>query len=232
MTLSTRALAAAAALAVGVGVSACSSETSGSPAASSASPTSGAASPSAAAPTPSPTAPAPIPTLAEYIKQNNITETPVAKGDPGAPTVTLPPPQGWEDMGPNTPPGAYSAIAYTADPAAAQNPPTVVLTMTKLTGNVDPAKVLEVAPGSVRTYPGFEGPPTGQPGKLGGFDATVIGGTYPKDGMNHLLAQKTVVIPGQDGLYVLQLLADGSEDQASALMQATSAIDQQATITP
>ncbi len=47
-----------------------------------------------------------------------------------------------------------------------------------------------------------------------------------------MIAQKTVVIPGEDGLYVLQLNADGTEDQAGPLMTATKAIDDQAKITP
>ena len=47
-----------------------------------------------------------------------------------------------------------------------------------------------------------------------------------------MIAQKTVVIPGQDGLYVLQLNADGTEDQMGPLMDATSVIDEQTTITP
>jgi hypothetical protein len=231
MSFPTRTLAAAAALAVGLGVSACGSERTSGSATTSPSTSSAAAAPSPSAAPPSP-APAPIRTLADYIRENDIVETPVTKGEAGAPTVELPPPQGWEDMGANTPPGAYSALAFTADPAAAQNPPTIVLTMSKLTGNVDPAQVLQAGPNTVRTYPGFEGPETGQTGKLGGFDASVIGGTYTKDGANHLIAQKTAVIPGQDGLYVLQIVADGSEDQAQALMSATSAIDASTTITP
>jgi hypothetical protein len=41
-----------------------------------------------------------------------------------------------------------------------------------------------------------------------------------------------VVIPGQDGLYVLQLNADGTEDQTGSLMDATNVINEQTTITP
>jgi hypothetical protein len=47
-----------------------------------------------------------------------------------------------------------------------------------------------------------------------------------------MIAQKTVVVPGQDGLFVLQLNADGTEDQAMPLIDATAAIDEQTTITP
>jgi hypothetical protein len=104
--------------------------------------------------------------------------------------------------------------------------------VSKLTGNVDPKKVLEFAPGEIRNLPGFDGGNEGEPDTLSGFEAVQVGGTYTKDGVVRAIAQKTVVIPGQDGLYVLQLNADGLEDQIGALMDATSAIDEQTKITP
>ncbi len=234
MTIPLRAgVIAIAAVAFGVGLSGCGSDTAKSESSTSSSATSApSAASSSSAPTTSAQAAAPAPTLADYIRDNNIVETPVSQGDPGSPTIEIPTPKGWEDMGPNTPEGAYSAMAFTADPAMATNPPTVITKVFKLTGNVDPAKVLQAAPGDVRNLPGFEGPGGGQPNKLGGFEATVIGGTYPKDGVTRMVAQKTVVIPGQDALYVLQLNADGTEDQAYPLMDATSTIDDQAKITP
>ena len=77
-----------------------------------------------------------------------------------------------------------------------------------------------------------EGNGTGSASTLGGFDAWQIGGTYTKNGVKHAVAQKTVTILGSDGLFVLQLNADGTEDQMGVLMDATSVIDQQTTITP
>ena len=59
-----------------------------------------------------------------------------------------------------------------------------------------------------------------------------VGGTYMKDGGKRAVAQKTVTIPGTDGLFVLQLTADGSEDQMGILMEAKGAIDEQTKITP
>ncbi|TRW81987.1 hypothetical protein FK535_13940 [Mycolicibacterium sp. 018/SC-01/001] len=234
MTTSARAgLIALAALTLGVGLSACSSETSGTASSSSSSASSATSSAQAAPPTSS-APPAPIVTLADYIRDNSIVETPVQPGDAGSPTIELPTPRGWEEMT-DAPEGAYSALTFTGDPdnpTAAADPATVVTKVVKLTGNVDPAKVLEVASGELRSLPGFEGPAGGQPNKLSGFDASVIGGTYSKDGASRMIAQKTVVIPGQDGLYVLQINADGSQDDAYALMDATSTIDDQAKITP
>lgn len=237
MTTSARAgLIALAALTLGVGLAGCSNDTSGtaSGASSSAASSSVSSSAQAAPPTSAPPSepPAPIVTLADYVRDNNIVETPVMPGDAGSPTIELPTLEGWEDMGSNAPEGSYSASAFTGDPAAAADPATVVTKVVKLTGNVDPAKVLEVAPGELRALPGFDGPSAGQPNKLSGFDATVIGGTYTKDGAQRMVAQKTVVIPGQDGLYVMQINAEGTPDEANALMDATSAIDDQAKITP
>lgn len=233
MTTSARAgLIALAALTLGIGLSGCSSNTSGSASSASSSATSSSAASSAqAAPPTSSAPPAPIVTLADYVRDNNIVETPVMPGDAGSPTIELPTLEGWEDMGSNAPEGSYSASVFTSDPPVA-DPATVVTKVIKLTGNVDPAKVLEVAPGELRTLPGFDGPGAGQPNKLSGFDATVIGGTYTKDGAQRMVAQKTVVIPGQEGLYVLQINAEGTPDEANALMDATAAIDDQAKITP
>ena len=118
------------------------------------------------------------------------------------------------------------------DPAAANDPPTIIALMSKLTGNVDPAKILEFAPGELNNLPGYEGEDNGSASTLGGFDAWQMGGSYMKDGTKRMITQKTVVIPGQDGLYVLQLNADGLENQMGPLMDATTVIHDQTTITP
>ncbi|MBX7435598.1 LpqN/LpqT family lipoprotein [Mycobacterium sp. Y57] len=181
-------------------------------------------------PTTSAQASGPNYTIADYIRDNDIVETPVQRGDPGAPTVDLPVPPDWEDAGPRTPEGAWSAIIST-DPAMADDPPTIVALMSRLTGDVDPAKILEYAPGELQNLPGFEGEGSGA-STLGGFEAREAGGTYVRDGAKRAIAQKTVVIPGQDGLYVLRLKADALEDQSFELIFAVAAIDDETTITP
>ncbi|MCF6390488.1 LpqN/LpqT family lipoprotein [Mycobacterium sp. MBM] len=170
-------------------------------------------------------------TIAEYIQDNGITEAQVKRGADGAPTVNLPTPAGWLDAGPGTPDWAYSQIVYT-DPSMPPPPPTITAIMSKLTGDVEAAKILEFAAGELQNLPEFDGPAEGQPGKLGGFDAVQVGGTYVKDGKNLLVAQKTTVIPVDDGVYVLQINAEGTEEQMGPLMDATAAIDEETTITP
>ena len=135
------------------------------------------------APTTSAQASGPSYTIGDYIKDNGIVETPVHRGDPGSPTVNLPFPPGWKDAGPRTPEWAWGAMVFTG-PAAPNDPPTIIALMSKLTGNVDPAKILEFAPGELKNLPGYEGDGNGSASKLGGFDAWQIGGSYMKDGTN------------------------------------------------
>jgi hypothetical protein len=232
MTRSLRAgVIAVAAIAIGIGLSGCGSDTKSEPSTSKQTSAESSTTPSKAAPTSSAPAAVPNKTIVDYIKENGIVESPVHRGDPGSPTIVLPFPPGWEDAGSRTPGWAYAAIV-SSDPAMAQDPPTIIALVSKLTGNVDPAKILEYAQGEIKNLPGYDGAAEGSPSTLAGFDATQIGGTYTKDGVKRAIAQKTVVIPGQDALYVLQLNADGTEDQMGALMDATSVIDEQTTITP
>jgi Probable lipoprotein LpqN len=71
-----------------------------------------------------------------YVKENNIQETRVNRGDPGSPTIDLPIPDGWEPAGENAPEWAYGAITYTG-PEGAEYSPSIVALLSKLTGNVD-----------------------------------------------------------------------------------------------
>jgi len=57
--------------------------------------------------------------------------------------------------------------------------------MSKLTGNVDAAKVMEYAPGELKNLPGFDGG-DGNTSTLGGFDAYQIGGSYAKAGVKRI----------------------------------------------
>jgi hypothetical protein len=173
----------------------------------------------------------PNPTIASYIQQNNIQETPVKRGDPGSPTIDLPIPEGWRPAGEDTPEWAYGAIIYTG-PEAAEYTPSVVALVSKLTGNVDPQKIIDLAPGELNNLPGWKPLNEGATSTLGEYPAYQLGGTWVQDGKTKVVAQKTVVIPGSDGLYVLQLNADGLENQLDIIGAATDVIDSQTKIAP
>ncbi len=168
-------------------------------------------------------------TIQDYIKENNIQETVIKRGDVG-PAIDLPVPDGWEIKN-GLPEAPYGAIVYT-DSKVPDNPPRILAIFEKLTGNVDPAQILALAPGELQNISGFDGPAEGTKGTLGGYDAVQLGGSYDLDGKQGMIAQKTVVIPGQDGLYVLQLNAYSAESEADILMNATDIVDEQTKITP
>jgi hypothetical protein len=206
-----------AAVALGMGLEGCGSDTKTAP---------------SAAPNGTTTSTAgPVKTIADYIKENNITETPVHRGDPGSPTINMPLLPDWQQAGSRTPESAYDAILYNTQATAADSP-TIITLVSKLVGNVDAGTILADAPGEIKKLPGYSGPPDGGRGKLSGFDAIQIGGSYLKDGVRRAVGQMTAVIPGQDGLYVLQLNAESAVDQAQTLAVATAVIAQQAKITP
>ncbi|MEI8082065.1 MAG: LpqN/LpqT family lipoprotein [Actinomycetes bacterium] len=170
-------------------------------------------------------------TILRYIKDNQITSTAVQVGDPGAPKIVIALPQGWSDLGTDTPPRAYGAVQ--SDTAGDPNdPPTIVVLLSKLTGDVDPAKILEYAPGELRNLPNYVAAAEPTTDKLSGFDAIQLAGLYERDGTQRTIAQKTVVIPANDAVYVLQMNADALKSDAATLMQATEVIDKQTKITP
>jgi hypothetical protein len=226
---------AAVAAALALVLSGCGSDTKTVTSSSSKTTTSKEASSTKAAPSTAKVAPrdedatGPNPTIASYIQENAIQETKVNRGDPGAPTIDLPIPEGWEPAGENTPEWAYGAITYTG-PEPAEYTPSIVAMLSKLTGNVDPQKILDLAPGEMNNLPGFAAWNEGATSTLGEYPAFQLGGTWQGDGVSKITAQKTVVIPGDDGIYVLQLNADGLEEQSDIISAATDLIDNQTTI--
>ncbi len=218
------------AVVLGVTLVGCGSKTgSGTSATNSATSTSTSATATAAPSTSA--APARNKTINEYITENNIAETPIKPGDPGTPDFDFPFPPGWSPAGDKKPDWAYGAILYDK-PADPNDPPFMYAIAVKLAGNVDATKVLELAPGQLDDLPDFA--PLGPPNKssLSGFDAVQYAGTYTKDGKKHIAAQKTVVIPGKDGLFALQLNADAPDGQQDVIIDAVNVIDGQTVITP
>jgi hypothetical protein len=129
----------------------------------------------------------------------------------------------WEPAGADTPDWAYDAIVYNG-PDVGQYTPSIVALVSKPTGNVDPHKIIDLAPGGLNNLPGWKAMNEGEASTLSEYPAYQLGGTWTQDGQTEIVAQKTAVIPGSDGLYVLQLNADGLEDQKEIIGAATDVI--------
>ncbi|MDH6195035.1 hypothetical protein M2272_001664 [Mycobacterium frederiksbergense] len=170
-------------------------------------------------------------TINDYITENKIAETPIKPDEPGTPKFDFPFPPGWSLAGDKTPDWAYGAIVYDqpTDPA---DPPAIIAIASKLTGDVDAAKILEYAPGQLQNLPDFKPIKEATKGTLGGFESIQSSGTYTNDGKVRAIAQKTVVIPSADALFVLQLNGIAPEGQKDVVIAAAQLIDEQTKITP
>ncbi|MCV7418993.1 LpqN/LpqT family lipoprotein [Mycobacterium yunnanensis] len=221
---------AAAVTALCVALSGCGSDDETTASSSSSTPTSSATSTTRSSTENPGQAAGPHQTIADYIKENGIQETGVKMGDPNAPAVNLPVPDGWRPLKPEeTPDYAYGAIVFDG-PEFKADPPNVVALMSKLSGDVDPQKIIDLAPGELENLPGYKPGNEGETSTLGDYPGYVLGGTYTRDGGTRFIAQKTVVIPTADGLYVLQLNADGPDAAGDVLASATEKIDSDTTI--
>lgn len=171
-------------------------------------------------------------TIRDYLAQNKIVETQVRPGEPGTPVVKLPvPPPGWSDAGDQAPDWSVGTLVSDR-PSDPNDPATIAVVLSRLTGDVDQAKILEYAPGELRNLPGYAALSEPAPSTLSGFEAVQLSGTYNRDGTTRVIAQKTVAVPGRGGLYVLQINADGAKGDENAIQEATGAIDQFTTIAP
>jgi hypothetical protein len=167
-------------------------------------------------------------TIADYLRKNNIQATTITRGTPGAPTIDLPVPGGWTRI-PDDADARYGGLVFNT-PSDPNDPPNIVAMLEKLSGNVDTDKLLAAAPGEIKNLPGYSG--DGGLDKLSGYPAYQLGGSYTRNGVTRVVAQNTVVIQSRDGIYVLQLHAEGPPADADALKSATVVVGQQTTITP
>jgi hypothetical protein len=217
--------------ALSIGLAGCGSKPSSNNAASKTSTAAAATTTATAQPKVAPrTYPAgPNPSIDSYLQQNGITATPVHRGDPGSPTITLPIPDGWADAGSDTPATAYWAIVDNG-PEAAKYTPSIVATVSKLVGSGDPQKLLDLASGELKNLPGFKPMSDGSTTTFANFPAYQLGGTWTQGGQTKAVAQKTVVIPAGDDVYLLRLNADCLDNQIDQALPATITIDDKATI--
>lgn len=175
-------------------------------------------------------APAVGATLHQYIVDNKIAEVPFKKDEPGTPTIDFPFPPDWVAAGDRTPDWAYGAIVY-SKPQDPNDRPFIYAIASKLTGDVDANKILDLASGQLDELPGFksDGPP--ERGTFDGNDSVTYTGTYTWEGEPRAVGQQTIVVPGKDGLFVLQLNGEAPADQEQVVIDAATIIREKTKIT-
>ena len=165
----------------------------------------------------------------DYLKANNIGETVVHHDTPGAPVVDLPVPAGWHQI-PESEDAPYGGIVLDT-PADPNDPADFRALLEKLSGDVNTDELLPASVSDLRNQQNFDGG-QGEKSTLSGFPAFQVLGSYTKDGAQRIGAQKTVIIQGKDGIYLLALIGRGPEADADAIRNATAVIDEKTTITP
>ncbi len=171
-----------------------------------------------------------VPTINQYIVDNKISEVPFKKDEPGTPKIDFPFPPDWRPAGDRTPDWAYGAIIYDKAPDQ-ENPPFIYAIASRLTGNVDPATVLKLAPSQLNGLPGFV--PLGEPhsDKVGGYDAVDYVGNFVWEGTKRAVGQQTIVIPDKDTVFVMQLNAQAPKGLEQPVIDAIKLIREQTKIT-
>ena len=173
--------------------------------------------------------PATAQTVADYLNVNGFSQAVVSPGRNGAPTIDLPTPAGWTTTQQNLPDRSYGGLRYTGPEANPDFPPTIFAYLSRLGGAVDAARVLAVAPNELRALPEFDGGDA-VTGTLGGFQASETSGLATLVGATRFIAQKTVMIPTDHGLYMLQLNGYAMPDQRDIVDAALREIDATAAI--
>ena len=168
--------------------------------------------------------------LNRYIVDNKIAEVPFKKDEPGTPKIDFPFPPDWVSAGDRTPDWAYGAIVY-SKPQDPNDRPFIYAIASKLTGDVDANKILDLASGQLDELPGFksDGPP--ERGTFDGNDSVTYTGTYTWEGEPRAVGQQTIVVPGKDGLFVLQLNGEAPADQEQVVIDAATIIREKTKIT-
>ncbi|MCV7000264.1 LpqN/LpqT family lipoprotein [Mycolicibacterium alvei] len=168
-------------------------------------------------------------TLHDYIVEHNIAEVPFKPGDPGTPTYDLALPEHWA-LATEIPEWAFGAIVYD-QPRDASDPPTITAIANKLTGDVEGPEVLDYASGLLDNMPDFK--PLGEATErtISGFNSVDYAGTYLHEGKTRFVAQKTVVVPGPDALFVVQLNGTAVESDSQIVLDAMQWINDRTTIT-
>jgi hypothetical protein len=178
----------------------------------------------------------PSTTIKDYLAANQIVQTPIRPGEPGAPIITLPALPGWSDLtteqtteAGGIPPYAAKGYDAATDPNAR---PVIQLRLAKLVGDADFEQILQLAPADSQNTPGFVFKAKPGATTLSGYDGVAFSGIVAQNGQNWVTASRFIVIPDADPstTYLVRLNGTAPESYEGPLMDALSIIDMSTTI--
>jgi serine/threonine protein kinase, bacterial len=168
-------------------------------------------------------------TIQTYIQQNGIEEQGQHRGDTKAPTIVTPMPDGWRDAGAESPNFAYQTLLYEGADAP-NSRPYVMVVLSKLVGNVDPARVFALASGELYNLAGFVPDNPGKVATLQGYPEFELSGQWDSNGKPTVVIQKTVMLNWKQGFYVLQVNLNAAPEYRPIIDRMNAAIDADARI--
>jgi hypothetical protein len=178
----------------------------------------------------------PSKTITDYLAANQIVQTPIQPGEPGAPVIMLPALPGWSDLtteqtteAGGIPPYAAKGYDAATDPNAR---PVLQLRLAKLVGDADFEQLLQLAPADSQNTPGFAFKAKPGATTLSGYDGVAFSGIVAQNGQNWVTASRFIVIPDADPstTYLVRLNGTAPESYEGPLMDALSLIDTSTTI--
>ena len=172
---------------------------------------------------------APDGSVNQYLEENGVTRIHILANTPDVPQPDVTLPAGWSDIGGSDKVWGSIALTETKD---SPDPAMILIGYSKFDGEVDQAKLLQLAPNTVTAMPDYEGPETATPIKVSGFDAVTIAGKAVDEGKPVFVGVTEVMIPRQDGVYEMLFMAHGPVDQEAAITQAMSVLNNETRLAP
>ncbi|GAB4589043.1 LpqN/LpqT family lipoprotein [Nocardia sp. IFM 10818] len=142
-----------------------------------------------------------LPSLAEYLAAAGVQVAAVEAGTPGAPVISMPVPEGWQEVPAAAFPGAYGVWATAPEGGWADN---AVLLLGKLSETVNAVELLECGFTDARRLPEWRDIDTDS-GEFAGYPSSAITGTYVVEPLTLWAYNRYIVVGVGAEQYLVQL---------------------------
>ncbi|MFI6868364.1 LpqN/LpqT family lipoprotein [Nocardia sp. NPDC050406] len=163
-----------------------------------------------------PTGPDELLSIVEYLTATGIQVAPVDPETPGAPKVSFPIPDGWQQLDAASFPGTSGVWATAPEDGWADN---AVLMIARFSQPVDPATLLACGFTDARRLPEWNEIDT-HTGDFDGFPSSAVTGTYVVTPLTLWAYNRYIVVDTADDQYLVQLTVTVRTDRDGAAASA------------